>query len=381
MPQTNLNKNPYYAFLDGFRAIAIIGVMIAHITHIFETHQFIGPIYSFLNFLGPLGGLGVDVFFVISGFLITGILFKNYDEKINVKRFYVRRIYKILPQYFILIVFSLLISLFLSLKGIFLEPFNIFAYIPYIFSYQNYAAPITMLAHCWSLAIEMQFYLVYPLIIYSIFFVIKNPQSRRKALFFTLFILMIIVVMGRHGKTHMDFLSAWFKSSPHFSTLYRLDGLLCGCLLKILEPYYVQIKKYRHLLAAVCFCFGNYIVYYFSTTLDPNGNIICWDKYFLINLASCLLFLSAYLRFLPFNIIVENPALRWVGTISYSLYLWHYPLIYLFKLGYIILFENHYNLTIYSLWIIGYLLTTVLISALSHFTVEKFFLNLREKAA
>jgi len=85
----------YYPFLDGFRAFAILAVLIAHVCNFFNTPSMQGPIYRFITYWGPLGHLGVDVFFVISGFLITGVLIRDYGQGIAVGRFYIRRFFKI----------------------------------------------------------------------------------------------------------------------------------------------------------------------------------------------------------------------------------------------------------------------------------------------
>ncbi len=322
-----------------------------------------GPVYKLITFLGPLGHLGVDVFFVISGFLITGILIKDYEENINIKRFYIRRFFKIIPQYAVLILFVFCLALNYGLH------FGITDYLPYFLFIQNYTTHLNILSHCWSLAVEEQYYLFYPLIIQGTFFLVKNPQIRRWGLFFICLFLIGFTVVYRHGANQAD----WYKNHSYELTLYRLDGLLCGSILKLLEPYYTNFNSPKRIFfTGIYFFIGIFIFYYFSTVIDINLNIACWDKYVLTNIATVLLFLSAYQRFGLFNLFLENSFVRWIGRISYALYLWHYPFLYIFVPTKMF----QYNRTT---CLMLYLLATVFISVLSTYTIEKFFLNLRKK--
>jgi len=355
----------YYPFLDGFRAFAILAVLIAHVCNFFNTPSMQGPIYRFITYWGPLGHLGVDVFFVISGFLITGVLIRDYGQGIAVGRFYIRRFFKIVPSYTAVVLFVFF------LPQVFNESRNIVDYTSYFFYMQNYLQMKASLAHYWSLAIEEQFYIFYPLIIGGVFLLAKGPHQRRWTLLGVLIALIILTVFTRQYKYHADILCLHFHSIPSESTLFRVDGLLWGCVLKILEPCYAQVKSY--LVSTVCFFLGVAIICYFRTTLNSGLFISCWDKYLFIDIATVFLFLAAYPRLKPFNVVVENPLVRWIGRISYALYLWHYPLILLFlKLQ---VFPNQ------TIRFISYLMTTVAVSALSTYTIERFFLRLREKIA
>ena len=113
----------YYPFLDSFRAIAILWVMLHH-GMLIASFSYSMP---YLDKLSAIGFLGVDIFFVISGFLITGLLINDLDNKIRVKRFYVRRFFKIVPHYLTIV-----------LIGFALLPFNLIPEKPAFVSFASY---------------------------------------------------------------------------------------------------------------------------------------------------------------------------------------------------------------------------------------------------
>ena len=100
----------YYPFLDTFRGIAVLWVLVHHIKLFFDVEMWLRSYYVWFYKVANIGYLGVDMFFVISGFLITGVLLPGFDQDIQVKRFYIRRGFKILPQYWL----ALGLGLFLS---------------------------------------------------------------------------------------------------------------------------------------------------------------------------------------------------------------------------------------------------------------------------
>src|SRR3989338_8962393 len=100
----------YYPFLDTFRGIAVLWVLLHHISIFFDLKLLMGKWHALVAPFAAVGYLWVDMFFVISGFLITGLLLDDLDSRVRLKRFYVRRFFKIVPQYFLAVVVGLWLS-------------------------------------------------------------------------------------------------------------------------------------------------------------------------------------------------------------------------------------------------------------------------------
>ena len=95
----DLYPRTYYPYLDGFRALSILWVVWHHIYVFFDLREWASTAWLPTVMAAKLGLLGVDMFFVISGFLITGLLLPDLDNTVRIKRFYLRRIFKIIPSY------------------------------------------------------------------------------------------------------------------------------------------------------------------------------------------------------------------------------------------------------------------------------------------
>ena len=160
----------YRPDIDGLRAIAVLAVILFHLNS------------SWL----PGGFLGVDIFFVISGYLIGGILYRELSTNtFSLKRFYLRRMRRILPAFFAVVIISVLVGMFLIIPGsnesialkrtalasVFFAG-NLFCALNA--GYFTAYAEMQPLNHLWSLAVEEQFYLIYPLILWALLRLIKK---------------------------------------------------------------------------------------------------------------------------------------------------------------------------------------------------------------
>ena len=369
----------YYLFLDGLRAVSILGVMIAHISNIFQTKRLAGAAYHFLTYLGPYGHLGVDVFFVISGFLITGILIENFDQPIRIQRFFIRRFFKIIPQYFVMCLAGILLFFWALTDPALLKDKVVghpSEFISNFFFLQGYVGTIFTLSHTWTIAIEEHFYIVYPFLIQGLFLRIKNPLQRRRWLIFILSSLILLIITSRHIHYHDNtFLGVFVLPNVTQTTFYRRDALLFGCILKLLEPYYLKIKgPARVVLSYILLALSISIFVYFNFKKGAGDLIICWDKYFLAYISAGCLLVSAQLEGIRlFSWILNHPFLGWIGKNSYGIYLWHFILIIPF-LKCIPFLGMHWTIMSYALCALG-------LGALTTSTLERYFLNIRQEVS
>jgi peptidoglycan/LPS O-acetylase OafA/YrhL len=233
---SRLSSNQYHPFVDGLRAVSILGVLIAHTSFFFDTNQLSGFIFKSITILGPYGHLGVDLFFVTSGFLITGILIKTFAAQINLKLFYQRRFWKIYPQYALVVICGLLI-LPLGLNTALDTISRPLSYINYFFFLQTDFQVIAPLSHLWSIAVESHFYILYPLIVYAIFYFIQDESRRRRVLIQVCTLIILLINFNREIFCVQEMLL------PHLhpetagqTTMYRIDAIFLGCLIKLWEP-------------------------------------------------------------------------------------------------------------------------------------------------
>ena len=161
-------KMRYMPGLDGLRAIAVLGIIIYHLNRKWLTGGFIG----------------VDTFFVISGYLITSLLLREYEEKgiINLKQFWIRRIKRLLPAVIALLITVGIATLLFEPRQIIRVKHDIIAALFYVSNWWYIAKDVNYfeqfsfmpLKHLWSLAIEEQFYLFFPFVLVILLLTIKN---------------------------------------------------------------------------------------------------------------------------------------------------------------------------------------------------------------
>ena len=302
----------YRSEIDGLRAIAVVAVILYHsqIT-----------IFSYQPFKG--GFIGVDIFFVISGYLITSIVLKELitTGSFSLKNFYERRIRRIFPVLLLVMLISLPIAWIYLLPDSFIDFSKSILYSlafisNFYFHYSGlqYGAETGLLKpflHTWSLAVEEQYYILFPIILLIIF------KYFKRYLIYAL-ILGFIISLG---------LADWgSKNNPSFS-FYVLPTrgweLLAGSILAYFEVTLGRRGNYRTLnliLPSVGFFLIGYSILFFHDkmfhpsfyTLSPiiGVSLIIWF--------SC--------RDEPIYKILSSRLFVGIGLISYSLYIWHYPI-------------------------------------------------------
>lgn len=321
-------KRRYITGLDGIRAIAVIMVLAYHLKlALFKS-----------------GFLGVTVFFVLSGYLITGILISEVEEEgtIDLKNFWLRRIRRLVPAVMsmavVIIFVSAVVNRVIFTKGCkdFLASvlgFNNWWQIFNKVSYFEAAGVPSPFTHCWSLAIETQFYLIYPLILLGIYKLAKSRgegRAKRGLLFagVTLLLALISVIL-----MIVLFDPQQDASRVYYGTDTRAFSLLFGALLAILWEYQMVPRR---LSASVNMVLGSVsFAVLLVMTIAINGSSNFWYRggQFVGTILTVLVIYTVSGRKTWLSRFLSNPVLKWIGDRSYSIYLWHYPIILLISKG------------------------------------------------
>lgn len=299
-------KLNYRNEIDGLRAIAVIPVIFFHA--------------GFKAFRG--GFVGVDVFFVISGYLITSIILQQTDEnKFTLSAFYQRRARRILPALFLVMVVCIPFAWFL------MDPFELKEFSQSVISTVTFSSNIFFqmktgyfdtsnelkpLLHTWSLAVEEQYYIIFPLLITLIY------RFGKKTLI-TFFIVTLFVSFGFAEWGAYNAASFTFYSLPT-----RMWEILCGSLIASYFQRHTEIIR-RPLvnqllsLAGIAFIFCS-IVFFDKNTPFPSFYAL------LPAIGTMLVIIFTQPKTIAHHLL-SNPIMVGVGVISYSAYLWHQPIL------------------------------------------------------
>ena len=303
---TKSQTTGYLPTLDGWRAVAILGVMIAHagsaIFHPGGPHPNVGA-YELTRY----GAMGVDLFFAISGLLICSRLLEEQQRlgHISLKRFYIRRACRIVPPY----VAVLTVLALLATPGLLTVSRSewisclLFArnYLP------DYGPERWYTGHFWSLAIEEHFYLLWPGLL-----VLLSPARARR----WVVVMALSLAVWRHIEFQQQALSRVMPGVAFYErTDIRLDALLWGSWVALLLPLRGTSLAFGRMLriGSSGFTFATVII---TCTFAMPG--------LAIRSAAIPFMLAATLTY-PNGItgrVLESAPLRWIGRLSYSLYLW-----------------------------------------------------------
>lgn len=317
MPKPLQKNSRYMVGLDSLRGLAILGVILYHIN---------------FNWM-PGGFLGVTVFFVLSGYLITDILAIEWkrNKRIDLKNFWLRRARRLLPGMFVMLVVVLAwITIFHSsllgkMRGDSLAALLYFSnwwYIYHKLSYFDSFNQLSPLNHFWSLAVEEQFYVVWPFIISLAFRYIK--QKSRIILFIVLGAAASALAMAILYEPGVD------PSRIYYGTDTRAFSLLIGAALALIWPSSRLANKIIPKARLILDVVGGIalivilVMFWKTNQYDPflyQGGMVLLSiatALLVANLAHPASRIALFLRFRP---------LRWMGVRSYGIYLWHYPII------------------------------------------------------
>lgn len=367
------------AGLDFVRSIAILMVLICHILMWTSTlykslyGEFALPFLELIRF----GWLGVEIFFVLSGFLIGKILIEEFITNFNgnsratLAKFYSRRWFRTLPMYYLILVISilLLINTYPELNpGIFLKDAT-----SYFLFLQNFTgnaefAGVTLMAVSWSLVLEEWFYLLFPLFIVFLRKFSKNFDHRDFFKFLIFFIIGISILR----------IFYIYLFEPGFASLtamvfLRLDTFAIGILFAYVHSFLPKI--YSFLTGKIFFAAGIVLIAlcYFITIHFAYNLFVKSILFTLLPISIAVL-----IAFMEKNITGHSKTAEVTSKISYSLYLIHVPLLASFLVPYMYVFmDNTVKIPVY-VTIIVFFIVTYIVAGIFYKYYEKPMMDLRD---
>ena len=367
------NQSVYFPNLDGIRFFAALMVMVHHVE---QLRAGFGLTNHWDNeIIKSLGMLGVILFFVLSGFLISFLFFNELKQTqtISIKKFYTRRIIRIWPLYFFIILISLFILPNLSFMyypgaAVLDMDTKIYKVLPlYILFLPNLVVvainSIPFCSQSWSIGVEEQFYLIWPILNKFI----KNKLMIAFVVIFLYLLLKFMILLKIIGNGQNSLLFQFWESMPiHFMAIGSLlayvaffETKFTQCLKRILYNPAIQLM----VLTAIVICLG----------FDLKLRYFNLEMYALLFGIVILNAASGTSNIFKMN----NPVLKYLGKISYGLYMYHFICI-VFVLQLLIKLELSNNIFLVYISIIT---CTVLISGISYSTIERYFLKYKSKYA
>lgn len=308
----------YVPSLNGLRGISIMMVIFGHLLlRSFPLLVIPYPLSLIVN-----ASLGVNVFFVISGFLITKLLLQEefLNGIINLKSFFIRRAFRIFPAYYFILLVYFILQLFAVLH------FSMQSWLSSIFYYKyisNGAYVDWESGHFWSLSVEEHFYLVWPLIFVTF---------KQQRVLFSIFIILAVIFFRLNSYYH--YLPTTFFDDQ-LSIFQRVDAIMFGCLFALYEQQIIKIvirysKSFLHPLSIIIVLFlvgSNFFVQmnmsyrlHLGFIIVPFG-IGTFTGTFSNLLIALLIIVSINVKGWWFGFL-NLPILNYLGRLSYSLYLW-----------------------------------------------------------
>ncbi len=308
--------------LDGLRAIAVVAVIIYHL----DPHWL------------PGGYLGVDLFFVISGYLITALVLGEYQRTatVSLRRFWARRARRLLPALGLALVLVTIAAALLARDALPPMRYDVPAAVFYVlnwrllFAHDSYAASFgrpPLLLHLWSLSVEEQFYLIWPPVLLVL---LRRRVSRSRiagiALGGALVSSLLMALLYQPGH----------PSGVYFGTDTHAQGLLIGCTLAAAVPPWRMHAAVAPAARKVLECSGvvalvavaaGLAVLGFDSSVTYRGGMIAVD------LATAVVVATVAHPASRLGELLSRQPLRWLGLRSYSLYLWHWPIFQMTRPG------------------------------------------------
>ena len=351
--------------LDGIRGTAVLIVIASHLPVLLR-YQSVTP-WHLLNRLLSGGFLGVDIFFVLSGFLITSLLLKEHSNnlQINLSHFYARRARRLLPALYLLLVVDFAISVVekSSLTGQWNETWTSILYLNnwyYVLPWLRHGSTNfeSNLGHLWSLAVEEQFYLLWPMVL------ILLLKFRRSKVVVPIFIALFIVAVVLHRTVlwhdHVSWMVILIRTDA------RLDSLLVGALLAF---FFRHVDVHKTVLKWLAY--AALPLFIMSAYQGPSSPIFYSSGFTLVAFAVFVMILASIEQAWIVSRVLEQSWLRFIGRISYGLYLWHF-VVFMFL-------SKHFFVGPRIFRIIVGLSITLAITLMSWYVVEQPALRLKNR--
>ena len=319
------NKSKYLPSIDSLRALAVLAVIIYHVD---------------VNYL-PGGFLGVDLFFVLSGYLISSLIIKEYRKtgSLNLYNFYIRRARRLLPAVYFMITVGLVVMVLFN--EVLLRKSHLDAIFGYIYSsnwwyifhkldyFDSFGAQ-SPFKHLWSLAIEEQFYMIFPLL-----FLLVNRKKKSKDGTYKLNKNFLYVVLGLILVSliaHILLFDINNISRIYFGTDTRAFSLLVGVVGAILYPMerlHAKVTPQQNMLYSVVSLVS---IATLITVMIYTSEYNTWlyrGGFLLVAILGLIVIISSGKQHTLMSRLLSFKPVVFIGKISYSLYLWHFPVLVL----------------------------------------------------
>ena len=319
------NKSKYLPSIDSLRALAVLAVIIYHVD---------------VNYL-PGGFLGVDLFFVLSGYLISSLIIKEYKKtgSLNLYNFYIRRARRLLPAVYFMITVVLVVMVMFN--GVLLKKSHLDAIFGYIYSsnwwyifhkldYFDSFGSQSPFKHLWSLAIEEQFYMIFPLL-----FLLVNGKKKTKDGSYKLnrnFLYVILGVILVSLIAHIILFDINNISRIYFGTDTRAFSLLVGVVGAILYPMdklNTKITPQENLVYSVVSLISIAALITIMIYTSEYNTWLYRGGFLLVAILGIIIIISSGKQHTVMAKLLSFKPVVFIGKISYSLYLWHFPVLVL----------------------------------------------------
>ena len=319
------NKSKYLPSIDSLRALAVLAVIIYHVD---------------VNYL-PGGFLGVDLFFVLSGYLISSLIIKEYRKtgSLNLYNFYIRRVRRLLPAVYFMITVGLVVMVLFN--EVLLRKSHLDAIFGYIYSsnwwyifhkldyFDSFGAQ-SPFKHLWSLAIEEQFYMIFPLL-----FLLVNRKKKSKDGTYKLNKNFLYVVLGLILVSliaHILLFDINNISRIYFGTDTRAFSLLVGVVGAILYPMerlHAKVTPQQNMIYSVVSLVSIATLITVMIYTSEYNTLLYRGGFLLVAILGLIVIISSGKQHTLMSRLLSFKPVVFIGKISYSLYLWHFPVLVL----------------------------------------------------